>query len=393
MMQPLKYQAVNWIDGMKLSRTHFSQSDAHHADGLRDLGNLLLTDYNYGLIPAVENARSSLEYDLNPHSDRFEVNLRSCNAITRGGVRIFLHPDIGYDQEGEGADGISASLHASDYENQEETHFSVVVIANPFTRIPVGPPDPEETPLRHPYSIPSLKLEIIPSAQVNLKFANGYHFIIGKIIWKDKRFTWDDHYIPPCMVTEAHPDLREAFKEFDTHYNHLRSHCISITRTIYKEENAGRPNYNRSYGKNTARLCREMFSFLNQSAFKFKNTALYTPPIELVREASGLAASLYTTLNLMPEKDKEELLGYYAQWTGIQPIEFLQNLSQMVDLNYNHADLVKSIVPAQKMVRVVAGLWEKLSGLKFIGEDERSLVLGVEKVYKNSRSNSSGFLD
>ena len=393
MILPLNHQAVNWMDGMKLSSTHFSQGDAYHQDRIRDLGSLLMTDYNYGLIPIVEESRSSLEYDLNPHSDRFEVILRTCNAITRGGVRIFLHPEMGYRQDEAGSGGISTTIHASDYENQEETHFSVMVTANPFSRIPVGGPDPNESPLRHPFTLPTLKLEILPAASVNLKLADAYHFIIGKIIWKDKVFTWDDHYIPPCMVTDAHSALRKAYMEFDTHYNHLRSHSIAITRTIYKEESAGRPNYNHSYGKNTARLCKEVLNYLTHTAFHFKNTGLYTPPMELIRQASGLAASLYTTLNLIPEKEKEQLLGYYAQWTGIQPVEFLQNLSEMVDIQYDHADLKKSLHAAQKLVRIIAELLEKLSGLNFIGENERSLVLGVEKEYRNSNSNASNFLD
>ncbi len=371
---------------MKLASKHFLQNDAYHADVLRDMAHILLNDFNFGLLPAIEGMHSSLEYDLSPNRDRFEVILRSCNAITRGGVRIFQNPSRLHKQQ------VSASVLATDFEGQDNATLAVVIVADPFTRIPVGEPDPEESPLRHPYTAPVLRLEIVPESLLNLQYTRGHHLVIGKILWRDRQFSWIDGYIPACAVTEAHATLVGFQEELDVLQNSLRQNAMSIVDAIYQKAQ-NRPDYDVQLARNTAKLCEQIVQFLADTSFPFKNMTRGSSPILLVQQVSRLAGRLSATLNLFPATEREKLLAYYSQWTNIQPSGFLETLSQMLDLQYDHLNIAASIAPAQAFIRLVAGLWASLSRLEFIGKGGNNLVIGIENEYRNTSTTRHNLLD
>ncbi|RYF46285.1 MAG: hypothetical protein EOO39_50000, partial [Cytophagaceae bacterium] len=95
MLFPKSHLPVNWIDGMKLSQQHFVETDHHVQDLVRDSISLFLTSYNYGLLPPVRGTSVAHEFDLlEKNSDHVEVRLSRCNAITQGGCRIAINPDV-----------------------------------------------------------------------------------------------------------------------------------------------------------------------------------------------------------------------------------------------------------------------------------------------------------
>lgn len=383
----LKHQAVNWTDGMKLSSRHFLQNDAYHADVLRDMAHTLLTDFNYGLLPPIEGMHSALEYDISPSRDRLEVILRSCNAITRGGVRILQSPNLLNKQQ------VAASVLATDHDGQDMVTFAVVIVADPFTRIPVGEPDPAESPLRHPHSTPMLRLEIVPESQVNLNFTRGHHLMIGKVHWRDRQFRWEDGYVPACAVTEAHPALMGRYEEFDQLQNGLRRSALAVVEAVHQKHAQSRPDYDVQLARNTAKLCEQILHYIADTSFFFKNAVRAAPPILLLQQVSRLAGRLSVALNLMPGNEREKLLTYYSQWTSILPIGFLETLSKMVDLQYDHLHIMDSLVPAESFLRMLAGLWGHLSGLEFIGKLGNNLVIGIENEYRNTPSTRHNLLD
>lgn len=381
-----KYQAVNWIDGMKLSSRHFLQSDSYHIDACRDVAEILLNDCNFGLLPPMDGMRSALEIDISPERARFEVILRCCNAVTRGGVRILLHPQFHNKQ------AVSASVSLSDYEGQDNANFAVVVTANPFIRVPVGEPDPEEVPLRHPHTTPSLRMEIIPESILNLNYAKGHHLVIGKVRLRDKQFFWVDDYLPACAVNEAHPTLMSRFEEIDRLQNALRQHAVAIVDAIYQKAQ-GRPDYDAVLARNTAKLCEQIVHFLGDTTFAYRNLGRISPPIHLVQQVARLAARVSSTLNLIPAMDREKLLAYFSQWTNIQPSGFLETLSKVGDMQYDHLNIGASLQEAMEFMRLIAGLWGSLSRLEFIGKSGNNLVIGIESEYRNTVTTRHSLLD
>lgn len=51
MIQPIKHNAINWVDGMKVSQMHLNEQDNFIIDSIRDSNSLQINNFNYGLLP------------------------------------------------------------------------------------------------------------------------------------------------------------------------------------------------------------------------------------------------------------------------------------------------------------------------------------------------------
>ena len=101
------------------------------------------------------------------------VRLKSCNAITKGGLPIVYYDGL-YGDEKPCATISESGLQA------EDSEYMVLISVDPYHLIPVGEPDPEEVPLHHPYVLPSIKLHIVPKNQVNKSFYSQKFFAGGR---------------------------------------------------------------------------------------------------------------------------------------------------------------------------------------------------------------------
>ena len=82
----LTHYPVNWIDGMKLSSSHFTAVQDFVTDSLRDTIALQTTDLNYGLQPMAGD--SVKMYVLLDHYNQLQLTLEECHAVTPNGIRI-----------------------------------------------------------------------------------------------------------------------------------------------------------------------------------------------------------------------------------------------------------------------------------------------------------------
>jgi len=82
----LTHYPVNWIDGMKLSSSHFIAVQDFVTDSVRDAIALQTTDLNYGLQPMAGD--SVKMYMLLDHYNQLELTLEECHAVTPNGIRI-----------------------------------------------------------------------------------------------------------------------------------------------------------------------------------------------------------------------------------------------------------------------------------------------------------------
>src|SRR6478609_135470 len=94
----LEHFSVNWIDGMKISKDHFIDSNNHMTDLFRDGQSTYINSYNYGLTTPDFNSTNSFELIVDDSSENiFSVKLNKCRAITCGGFKINIdqnkHPE------------------------------------------------------------------------------------------------------------------------------------------------------------------------------------------------------------------------------------------------------------------------------------------------------------
>ena len=82
----LTHYPVNWIDGMKLSSSHFAAVQDFVTDSLRDAIALQTTDLNYDLQPMAGD--SVKMHVLLEHYNQLQLTLEECHAVTPNGIRI-----------------------------------------------------------------------------------------------------------------------------------------------------------------------------------------------------------------------------------------------------------------------------------------------------------------
>ena len=86
----LTHYPINWIDGMKLSSSHFIAVQDFVTDSLRDAIALQTTDLNYGLQPVAGD--SVKMHVLMDHYNCLQLTLEECHAVTPNGYAYRLVP-------------------------------------------------------------------------------------------------------------------------------------------------------------------------------------------------------------------------------------------------------------------------------------------------------------
>lgn len=191
-MQPLKYKAVNWQDGMKISREHLIQQESYFVESIRDASSSQINSLNYGLLSMGNSSGKSLNVKITVDPAKIiRVHLLECHAINTNGERIEI------------TDGkLTADL---DFGDSKEKTFYVTISVNLFARIASGTPSPSEEPARLPYCEPSYRLEILPESQLSQR--ENALLIIGKLNTSDGRLRVVDEYIPPSSAVKNYPLL------------------------------------------------------------------------------------------------------------------------------------------------------------------------------------------
>ena len=91
-MKTLTYLPVNWVNGLKLTSKHFFANQYSQTEALNREAGRSLTSYNYGLGEVLEGIGDNLEIEISGDTmSTLCVRLKSCNAITKGGLPIVYY--------------------------------------------------------------------------------------------------------------------------------------------------------------------------------------------------------------------------------------------------------------------------------------------------------------
>jgi hypothetical protein len=146
-LKPIQYYPVNWIDGMKISKQHFLQTENALQDHFRDALAITINNHNYGLLSPAPDMTGSLEVEIQIDPQNIiHVVLKTCRALAPNGARIeILKSNKAYNYS---AKRLAAS-HAHDSGKVTQT-YAIVVQVDPYSRVPSGEPDASEQPALPP---------------------------------------------------------------------------------------------------------------------------------------------------------------------------------------------------------------------------------------------------
>lgn len=361
---------------MKVARDHFDCTENFVIDNLRDIASVPVNKFNFGLLPplAVGGAKLS-DYEVTrTATGQLQILVNYCQAITPGGVRISI---VG--------EGIRKSLSLSDLNepgtSEERSELIdkgeslyVVIVADPFKKAMVGNPDPEEVPIRHPFTQPSYSVELRNSNTILGRELGMNHLIIGRLRRIGNELEKDVNFIPPSSTINSCVALIDHLRDICNKMNELQNSSLQIVSKInYKNQKS-------IVSQNVKAMCSVILQYCSDSYFAIRNMMASLPPVYLLNALSVLANQLLTFLKLLPENEKEELLNYFFEWSDITQVNFLKILEDMIEINYDHYDSGECFVLSVKMLANILIVWKKLNSLEFIGQHKESIIVKEEVI-------------
>lgn len=368
MLPEIKYMPVNWVDGMKITKDHFMDTENAFYDRLRDANCHSLTNYSYGLLSPVSGSKSSLDVKISiDRTNRLRVTVLECRGITPGGGRIEILRTMS--QTKSHAKEIHAEYDLSKIEKNPAQTLFIVISVNPFSRIAAGTPDPDANPPRFPYAQPEYQLNLLTKEEI--KTENGiFHLCIGKLRVTGSSFELIENYIPPCSAVENHPDTVQTFEELSRFMVNMEKYTSEIIQKIYSK------NQQNELAGSVLYLSEHIMSFLNSNILLFKWTYRERSPLFMVELFARFAKLIKNTVDIKSGAGTEQLLNYFKDWiVEVNQGEFESTLIDMMNVQYDHMDIDASIEKLQAFTRMMADVFKKLSKLDYIGEKKKADII------------------
>lgn len=379
-MKKIEHLPVNWVNGLKLNNGHFFETYYNMVDTVRQNREESLTSYSYGFGENLTETKNPIEMEMKGDTiETFSIRLKSCNAITRSGLSIIYDPTLYGDYVP------TVKVKEVDADLKKDQIFYIVLSVNPYKLLPVGMPDPEVTPLHHPYALPEINLQLMTEAQVNRDFMEYNCIIAGKCIAEGGLFKIDEQYIPPVQRICHDERLLSFLDIFQKHVKGIYDYTLSIYRKNVTDARRDK------LVENTFALCNAVQDFYDMSVFDLERLSAEEPPIHLVYLANKLANKLLTTLRIMPEKESEYLLQYFNEWTNISPAEVQQTLGEVEGIEYKHTDIRPTLKSIISFMKLLEKLFKKMSELEYVGLMRENIILSEDSDGNTSESDKKSW--
>jgi hypothetical protein len=360
MRDRLKHYFVNWVDGMKINKTHFIDQGKAVKDALHDVASIHLTPHRYGVLPPSVGGENTFSVKVSlDNQNTLRVVVEACQAVTPGGVRISL-PAFSSPVATE-ADVMPATILPFSSASTE-IDWWIVLIIHPYETQAAGTPDLSENPPRFPNVLPTYTIEVVSSNQYRQFAYYPYALTVGKIFVYNKEISLVDFYIPPCYSINAHPELVSLLGEFDVFLASLERHCTLIVQKIFKK------NQQNEISELVMFLCDRVMLYLAQALTATRWSLLYESPAAFFLTMATLARVIKNTIDLRIGSGKDELMNYLSEWCELKQGELESMLTSIAGMTYEHNDVNKNISESAVFVKVMARLFGTLSKLEFIGK-------------------------
>jgi len=354
---------------MKINSLHFENSEKSLINAIQDSSAINICDYNFGLIENASGQKESLVISVvKSIADNFIVKLTCCRAITYGGMRIEIIPELVSELS------LSTQVNISNLKSGVRTFFYLIVSVDYDERVASGDPDPKEDPPRFPYVHPRYSLSMMDSNTIDITETHANTLVIGRFNLNGNDLVWDKEYIPASLNMQCFPLLRQYYNSISEDINTIQ---VSVYNIIYKQINQ---KQNSPLAFNIKIVCEKIIFYISSLFFPFRFVLYQRSPIETVYSIVQLANHLKLAIDLLPEKEKEDLLLYFKEWSNIAPGKFDEILSSIIEIDYNHQDVAASFEPISVFTSLIADLFKKLSELDLIGKKRGDKDMFVREI-------------
>ncbi len=391
MLPKLEYYPVNWVDGMKISRKHFTDFEHFVSDQLRDSVAVNVTSYSYGLLPS--DAPDFALQVITDQNQNLRLQLTNCRAVTGAGCRIEL-----INEQIELATSLTEVLAKYNIPMADELHFLVVLSIDLFVRKPAGAPSNSEPFPRPPYTLPTYWLSVVPAHQYDAQSGNrpGYpsatfestHLIVGQVTCRHGQLTNVDSYIPACAAVSAHSALLAWSNQLGKMLAEVQRDAFIIVEKVVKKRGT-------QQGREAGPLAELIRTLAEQVALSLDDVLNHlhfngreASPMELLQRVTLATRTLKTTLVQLNDRDlvgslklgKDLVLPYFQSWTDISPVQIESALEAVITRPYQHDNIRPHLDLITRCWGQVQVIFKVMTEREYIGQKpNRNGVLDISR--------------
>ena len=374
-MQPNNYLPVNWIDGMKINKSHFMAQENAMVYQLAQNTACLINELNYGLLPAGRDGTALKIFISTDNQKKLQVRIQQCRAITAGGYYIEFNEDTALHGNNLVTPVVSVPATLREIKSKG-TDFYIVLTIDPYKRLPYGTMDSPETPPRIPFTIPSLFVDLVPVAEVTKNVMGAFQLPVGKLTIDDQRVMLEEDYIPPCTSISSHPELLEIQAGLEQFYSKMELYSLQIVQKVMQKKQSN------DMAVIVQKICENISVFTASQLAEIKSVGVVQPAVYMISRIASLARLMKNTLDLYLHSGKEELVNYFTEWCNISQGELEAAITNLSNHQYNHLDINDSIDKVSKFTKIVSKLFYQLARLEYIGKRKEAGIFVKEDVVK-----------
>jgi hypothetical protein len=370
---PPLFMPVNWVDGMKINKTHLTaERNALLQHSIFAAGSHI-TPVNYGLLPAAAGGQPGCQLQVTTDNQQHvQVRLVSCRAVTPGGAVITIH-------EASGAGMLltvkvpGLSVPFAELKNKS-TVFYVILTVNPYDRLPAGQADMAEIPPRLPCTTPQYTLSLLPQEELSGQAAGLYQLTLSRLLITENRVQIDEEYIPPCVTAGSHPDLQDVYMGLDEFMGKMELYALQINQKIQQKKQTN------EMAVIVQRICDHLLQHQNMHFAYLKWVALHQPPAVMLALTASMARLIKNTLDMYVNAGKEDLMNYFVEWCEVSQGALETAITDLSNHQYSHEDINAAVIKVRAFTKIVSALFYKLSRLDYIGKKKEAAIFVKEEI-------------
>jgi hypothetical protein len=362
------------MDGMKINKLHFLAQNNAFTFQLAQTISSQLNEYNYGLLPNALNNGNDLKLFVSAdNQQQVQIRMQKCKAITLGGYVIQFDEDVAFKNKDLHTSLPGLSLPLRELIEKTSEYF-VVLITNPYERVPSGEADPEEMPPRLPYSLASYSLQLMPASEISKNALGNFQLPLAKLKIEERKAWLDDEYIPPCSCISSHYELLEVHAAIEKFFSKMELYALQILQKIFRKKQ------DNEMAVIVQKLCEYIILFTSSKISELKLVNLYQPPVYLINTICSFARLLKNTLDFYIGSGKEGLINYFTEWCNINQSELEGAITSLANHQYDHLDIHASLIKAHDFTKTTAQLFSTLAQLEYIGKRKDAGIFIKEQI-------------
>jgi hypothetical protein len=295
-----QYYQVNWINGMKVTSGHFIDLENHFISRIQNTFRGFVNDLTYGWIPDDGVQSVSPHFLINANQSTIKV-LRGFTALTPGGYLLQVPPNLEFPLTKQESDASRVWLTIS---------------LKPFSRIPFGKINEQESPLRVPNAMPELHFDFIPLNDLLIHSLGNDVIPVGK--YTGQGLGEEKDYIPPCTSIQSNRTLVEVCKDVMVAFNEFEAKVFDLLK--------------RSYNRDSVMLT-NLLNFFNLNKTAIDWYMPYQPPVFMMEKIQQVARIIHYSHE-----------GNFKDEPG-------KLLNRIITYKYDHLEILKAVEIARGFVK------------------------------------------